>query len=109
MLQIEDTIISLDLFDQCFCCNLEACKGICCVEGEEGAPVELDEIAEIEDILPQLWDKLSDTARAVIDEQGVAYIDREGDMAVSIVNGARMRVCYERRERDLELFDRKSV
>jgi len=88
MLQIEDTIISLDLFDQCFCCNLEACKGICCVEGEEGAPVELDEIAEIEDILPQLWDKLSDTARAVIDEQGVAYIDREGDMAVSIVNGA---------------------
>jgi hypothetical protein len=88
MLQIEDTIISLDLFDQCFCCNLEACKGICCVEGEEGAPVELDEIAEIEDILPQLWDKLSDAARAVIDKQGVAYIDREGEMAVSIVNGA---------------------
>lgn len=88
MLQIEDTIISLDLFDQCFSCNLTACKGICCVEGEEGAPVELDEIADIEEILPQLWEKLSDSARKIIDKQGVAYVDREGDMAISIINGA---------------------
>jgi hypothetical protein len=88
MLQIEDTIISLDLFDQSFCCDLKACKGICCVEGDEGAPVELDEIAMIEEILPQLWDKLSDNARKIIDNQGIAYIDREGEMAISIVNGA---------------------
>lgn len=88
MLQIDDTIISLDLFDQCFCCDLKACKGICCVEGEEGAPVELDEIAQIEEILPLIWDQLTPDAQQVINEQGVAYIDREGDMAVSIVNGA---------------------
>lgn len=88
MLQIEDSIISLDVLDKCFCCNLEACKGICCVEGEEGAPVEPDEIEQIEEILPLLWDKLTKNAQLVIDKQGVAYIDREGDLAVSIVNGA---------------------
>lgn len=88
MLQIDDTIISLDLLDKCFCCDLNACKGICCVEGEEGAPLEMDEVADIEEILPLLWKQLSPEARAVINKQGVAYIDREGDLAVSIVNGA---------------------
>jgi hypothetical protein len=88
MLQIDDTIISLDLLDKHFCCNLVACKGICCIEGEEGAPVEMEEIAQIEELLPLLKNRLSTEAQNVITQQGVAYIDREGDLAVSIVNGA---------------------
>ena len=39
MLQIDDTIISLDLLDQRFVCDLDTCKGICCVEGDDGAPL----------------------------------------------------------------------
>jgi hypothetical protein len=88
MLQIDDTIVSLDLLDQCFSCDLTACKGICCVEGDEGAPVEAEEIAAIEEVLPLLWNDLSSETQSIINRQGVAYIDREGDLAVSTVNGA---------------------
>lgn len=87
MLQIKDTLISLDLFDQYFCCDLQACLGICCVEGDSGAPLELDEVAEIENILPEIWDNLSEKAKAIIETQGVAYADVEGEMVTSIVNG----------------------
>ena len=86
MLQIKDTIISLDLFDQKFSCNLHHCHGICCVEGDSGAPLEMDEITELENVLPVIWDDLSDKAKEVIEKQGVAYPDIEGEMVTSIVN-----------------------
>ena len=47
----------------------------------------LDEIGEIEDALDETWSDLSATAQAVIDKQGVAYTDQEGDLVTSIVNG----------------------
>jgi hypothetical protein len=87
MLQIKDTIISLDLFDQKFSCNLHHCHGICCVEGDSGAPLEMDEITELENVLPVIWDDISDKAKEVIEKQGVAYPDIEGEMVTSIVNG----------------------
>jgi hypothetical protein len=57
------------------------------VEGDAGAPVTLDEIAEIEDCLDAVWGNLSASAQAVIDKQGVAYTDQEGDLVTSIVRG----------------------
>ena len=47
MIQIDDTIISIDCLSEKFCCDLDACKGECCIEGDAGAPVELDEVAEL--------------------------------------------------------------
>lgn len=44
MIQIDDVVISLDVFREKFLCNLDACKGECCIEGDAGAPVELDEV-----------------------------------------------------------------
>ena len=41
MIQIDDVVISLDVFREKFLCNLDACKGECCIEGDAGAPVEL--------------------------------------------------------------------
>ena len=87
MLQIEDTVVSLEVLDEMFCCNLEACKGICCVEGESGAPLEEEEIALLEEVLPTIWDDLSPAAQQIIKKQGVAYIDDDGDYVTSIVNG----------------------
>jgi len=58
MLQIDNTIISLDFLDEHFVCNLNACKGICCVEGDAGAPLEEQEIAAIQEILPLIWDDI---------------------------------------------------
>ena len=87
MLQIQDTIVSLDVITKEFCCDLRKCHGACCVEGDAGAPVTLDEIGSIEDALETVWDDLSAQAQSVIDRQGVAYPDPEGELVTSIVNG----------------------
>lgn len=87
MIQIDDTIISIDCLSEKFCCDLDACKGECCIEGDAGAPVELDEVAELEEALPVVWPWLSASAQAVIDRQGVVYTDEDGDLVTSIVNG----------------------
>lgn len=87
MIQIDDTIIALDIVDECFICDLSVCKGACCVEGDSGAPLEAEEVKTIEDILPVIWDDLSPQAKELIEKQGVAYKDYDGEMVTSIVNG----------------------
>jgi len=87
MLQIDDTIISLDLLDELFVCDLATCKGICCIEGDDGAPLEEDEVQIIENILPIIWDDLTEKSKEVIHNQGVSYIDEDGEPVTSIVNG----------------------
>lgn len=87
MLQIQDTLVSLDLAEQYFCCDIEQCKGECCVEGDAGAPVTEPEAREIEKLLPVIWDDMSPAARTEVKEHGVSYIDVEGDRVTTIVNG----------------------
>lgn len=87
MIQIDDIVVSLDVIKEKFVCDLGACKGQCCVEGDAGAPVEQDEVKELEDVLPIVWDELSEEARKVIERQGVVYTDSDGDLVTSIVNG----------------------
>jgi hypothetical protein len=88
MLQIEDTLVSLDLIEYFFHCDLSHCKGSCCIEGEAGAPLEKEEVAILRDILPAVWNDLSPEAQQVIAEQGVGYMDVSGEMVTSLVNGA---------------------
>ena len=59
MVQIDDVVISLDVFREKFLCNLDACKGECCIEGDAGAPVELEEVEKLEEVLPVIWNELS--------------------------------------------------
>ena len=100
ILQVADVLISSDILTEEFCCDLEACHGICCVEGDAGAPVTLDEVMEIENSVDAVWHDLSASAQAVIDRQGVAYTDEEGDLVTSIVGGKDcVFTCYD----DLEL------
>ena len=97
IIEIDNVLVSTDIFTEYFCCDLDACKGICCVEGDAGAPVTIDEIAGIEDAINTVWDDLSATAQAVIDKQGVAYTDRDGDLVTSIVGGKDcVFTCYEK-------------
>ena len=96
IIEIDDILVSSDIFTEEFCCDLDACKGICCVEGDAGAPVTLDEIGGIEDALDTGWDNMSASAQAVVDKQGVAYTDRDGDLVTSIVGGKDcVFTCYE--------------
>ena len=87
IIQIGDVLLSSDILTEKFCCDLVACKGQCCVEGDAGAPVTMEEIGEIEDCLDAVWGDLSASAQSVIDRQGVAYTDQEGDLVTSIVHG----------------------
>ena len=94
MLQIDDTIISLELLEERFVCDLNSCKGICCIEGDDGAPLEEAEVKIIEDLLPVIWDDLSEVSKSVISKQGVSYIDQDGEPVTSIVNGAECVFTY---------------
>ena len=87
MVQVDDVILSTDCFTECFCCDLAACRGACCIEGEAGAPVTPEEVMHLEDVLDTVRPNLSPEARAVIDRQGVAYTDADGDLVTSIVGG----------------------
>lgn len=87
IVEIQGILVSTDILTEEFCCDLESCKGQCCIEGDAGAPVTLDEIGHLEDCLDTVWPDLSASAQATIERQGVAYTDREGDLVTSIVNG----------------------
>lgn len=96
MIQIDDAIVALDVIEENFICDLSACLGECCVEGEAGAPLEKEEVAILEQILPYVWNDLSPEAQDIIKKQGVAYEDRDGDMVTSIVNGKDcVFTCYD--------------
>ena len=96
IIQVGNVLVSPDIFTEKFCCDLDKCKGQCCVEGDAGAPVTLDEIGGIEDSLDTVWTDMSASAQAIVDKQGVAYVDQEGDLMTSIVNGKDyVFTCYE--------------
>ena len=87
MLQIEDKLVSLDIIEKHFSCDLEKCLGQCCVEGDAGAPITKEEYEKICDLIPSVWDRLTPAARKILEEQGPGYYDEEGDLVTSIVNG----------------------
>ncbi len=96
ILEVGGVLISSEILTERFCCDYERCKGICCVEGDAGAPVTMGEIAGIEDALDSVWGDLSASAQSVIDKQGVAYTDKDGDLVTSIVRGRDcVFTCYE--------------
>ena len=69
MIQIDDVVISLDVFREKFLCNLDACKGGVLHRGMLKNRWELDEVEKLEEVLPVIWDELSPEARAVIDNR----------------------------------------
>ena len=97
MFQIgENTLVSLDLAEKFFCCDLDACLGACCIEGDAGAPITEEEREKIEQILPEIWDDLLPRARERIDEAGVSYHDPEAELVTQLLDGANcVFSCYE--------------
>lgn len=85
MLQIGKTIVSLDILEKEFCCDLRHCKGACCVEGDSGAPVSLEETKQIKEFYPQFEEFLSERNRLEIKRQGFSVIDADGDLVTPLV------------------------
>ncbi len=95
MLQIQNTIVTLDLAEEFFCCDLEKCLGACCIEGDAGAPVTIDEVAKIEEALPIVEPEMLPRAVDEVRQNGVAYVDQEGDLVTTILDGRNCAfTCY---------------
>ena len=70
MLIVGNVLVSEELIDKCFCCDLEQCKGLCCVEGDLGAPVAPDEVAELEEYYPNFQKYMTEEGVAVVEDGG---------------------------------------
>jgi hypothetical protein len=89
MLAIQNTLVSLDLLDRYFVCDLNACKGACCVKGDAGAPLTDEEINLLEDIIEDILPYLDEQGKAMIAKKGVFEIDVDGDKGTSLLENGR--------------------
>ncbi len=87
MIQIDNALVSFDIFDQKFCCDLSHCKGECCIEGDSGAPLEKDEQAKIEENYENVKAYMKEEGIKAIDEQGFTMIDGDGDLVTPLIDG----------------------
>ncbi len=88
MFQIGKTIVSEDIIEKDFMCNLSACKGACCIDGDAGAPLEEDEAKLLEEIYPKVKPFLRKEGIAAIEKQG-AFIKTDFDeLETPLINGA---------------------
>ena len=87
MIVVGNSIVSDDIADRCFGCDLTNCKGACCVEGDSGAPLLEEEVARLEAVLPDALPLMTPEGRAAIEVQGVAVRDKDGDLGTPLVNG----------------------
>ena len=87
MLIVDDKLVSEELFDKQFVCDLNACKGVCCVEGDAGAPVTDEEADKLEEELENIRPFLRKEGLEAISKEGVFTIDSDGDMVTPLVEG----------------------
>ncbi len=86
MFLIQNTLVSLDVIEKEFCCDLDSCRGCCCIEGDAGAPLTKEEEDKINEILPVLLPEMTKEAKEVVETQGIAYNDLSDERVTSIVN-----------------------
>ena len=95
MIQIGDTIISLDIFEKKFCCDLTVCKGACCVEGDSGAPLEEGEAEQIRENYEKIRPYMKSEGLTAVEEQGFSTIDVEGDLVTPLIGGRECAYAIE--------------
>ena len=94
MIEIDDKIVSSDLLRECFACDLSKCKGICCVEGDAGAPLELDEVDLLEEEYENYAPYMTEEGRQEVERQGFMVVDSDGDYTTPLVNNAECAYAF---------------
>jgi len=89
MIAIDNTLVSEDLLQKKFVCDLEACKGACCVQGESGAPLEKEEIPLMQEVYEKVKPYMTKEGIKSVDKQGVFVIDEDNDYTTPLINGAQ--------------------
>jgi len=84
--QLGKTIVSEDIIEKDFMCNLSTCKGACCVGGDAGAPLEEEEVKILQKIYPKIKPFLRLEGIKVIEEQGVFVTLEDGELETPLVN-----------------------
>jgi hypothetical protein len=100
MLNIDNTIISEELFQKKFVCDLSACKGACCVQGDSGAPLLDEETGILDDIYEDVKPYMNEAGIKSIEEQGKFIVDVDGDYVTPLVDG---------KECAYVIFDQKGI
>ncbi len=99
MIHIDDKIVSLDIFEKYFVCDLNACKGACCVEGDSGAPLLDKERKNLSQIYDKVKPYMSISGISEVEKQGLAIYDVDGDLTTPLISN---REC-------VFLFDDKGI
>ncbi len=86
LFEIDNKIVSTEIFTKKFVCDLNACKGACCVEGDGGAPMTAQEIENISTHLDKLKPYMREEGLEAIAENGIFYTDKDGDPVTTLVN-----------------------
>ncbi len=95
MFQIQNTLVTLDIVERFFCCDLEKCLGACCIEGDAGAPVTEAEVGEINRVLPEIERDMLPRAIEEVRDNGIAYRDPEGELVTTLLDGRNCAFsCY---------------
>ncbi len=85
IIEIGDKLVSTEIFEKEFVCNLGACKGICCVEGDDGAPLSMEEVNLLEDNIEAIKPFMTPEGKKRVEENGVFYMDRDNE-PVTVLN-----------------------
>ena len=94
MLIVDKVLVSEDLLDECFCCDLEKCGGMCCVEGDVGAPIEPEEVGDMEDCYPQVRKYMQPEAVKLVDNLGTFDYDMEGEFVTPLLSDEACAYVY---------------
>lgn len=88
MFQLGKTLVSEAIIENDFVCNLSSCKGICCIEGDAGAPLEKDEIQILKDVYPKVKPFMRQEGIDVIEAEGTSIVTKDGELETPLVNNA---------------------
>lgn len=88
MIEIDDKIVSIDILQEHFACDISKCKGICCVEGNAGAPLDIDEVDTLEQEYPNYKPYMRPEGIAAIERDGFMVVDSDGDYTTPLIDDA---------------------
>ena len=101
MIAINHTLISEDIFDKKFVCDLNACKGECCVSGDSGAPLDKKELKILDKVYPTVKPYMNEKGIAAVEKNGTYKLDSDGDYTTTLVS--------EGEECAFVFFDEKNI
>jgi|TARA_R110000737_G_scaffold351986_1_gene396059 hypothetical protein len=94
LVNIQDKVVSTQVFDRKFICDLSACKGACCVQGDSGAPLKYEEVDILENDLEHYLPYMRPEGIAEVEKAGVFYIDQDNEPVTALINGGECAFVY---------------